>query len=496
MSRMHRRTRRALATTVGLALTGGLVAATTGPAGAATASALSASAVSAATAGSGPGGDFNGDGYRDIAVGVPDGTDGYTNAGWVAVVYGTSAGIDPAKRKILTQSGSVNPGSPEGRDQFGAAFSVADFDGDGYSDLAVGAPGEAYSPNADQGSVTMYWGGPGGLGTSAAMIKDPVAKDGNEFGGALTTGDFDGDGHTDLAAYNGLLSTVSVLKGPFTRSGAWTSAATVTLPTSSQYATGFLSAGNVSGDAADDLVVQYRALRGGTQSAWYFEGSASGTGLVRKAMLPHTHTSAIGDVDGDGYDDIVVADAYESLALGGGLCLLYGGTDGPTAPVPLTQNSPGVPGASESGDRFGASLSVADVTGDGYADVAVGVPGEDLGSLADAGSVVLLRGSATGIAGTGHQTVSQNTSGIPGTAEAKDRFGSSVLLSDIDGNGRADLAAAAIGETPPGSSTSAGAVWRLRGASAGFSSTGSLSFGSSAVGRAWSDAPFGQALGG
>jgi hypothetical protein len=486
-----RRTRLALATTVALALTGGAAAAATAPAGAAT-----ASAVSAATAGSGPGGDFNGDGYRDVAVGVPDGSDGSTNAGWVAVVYGTSAGIDPAQRKVLTQSGSVNPGAAEGGDLFGAAFSVADFDGDGYSDLAAGAPGEDFSPNSDQGSVTLYWGGPSGLGTSAVLVKDPVAKDGNKFGGALTAGDFDGDGHTDLAAYNSLLSTVSVLKGPFTRSGTWSSAATVTLPTTSSYATGFLSSGNVSGDAADDLVVQYRALRGGTESAWYYEGSAAGAGLVKKAMLPPTHTSAIGDIDGDGYDDIVVADAYETLAVGGELCVLYGGTDGPVAPVPLTQNSAGVPGSSESGDKFGASLSVADVTGDGYADVAVGLPGEDVGSIANAGSIVLLRGSASGIATSGNQSLTQNSSGIPGTAESGDTFGSYVLLSDVDGNGRADLTVSAVGEAVPHETVHSGAVWRLRGASGGFTATGSLSFGAASLGRAWDDPTFGKVLGG
>jgi FG-GAP repeat protein len=481
---MHTRIRLALAALAAAALTGSL---------------LTAAAGTASAAGSGLQGDFNGDGYRDVAVGVPAGTDGGSEAGWVGVVYGTSAGIDPAHRKVLTQSGSVNPGSPEGDDQFGAGLTVADFDGDGYSDLAVGAPGEDYGPNADQGSVTLYWGGPSGLGSSAAMVKDPVAKDGNKFGGALTAGDFDGDGHTDLASYNALLSTVSVLKGPFTRAGGWRSAATVTLPETSAYATGWLSSGNVSGDAADDLVVQYRTLHGGTERAWYFEGSASGAGPVNKAVLPGSHTSAIGDIDHDGLDDIVVADSYDTTAVGGTVTVLYGNPAGPgagRAATVLTQNSAGVPGASESGDRFGASLSVGDVNGDGYADVAVGLPGEDIGSLANAGSIVLLRGSASGIATSGNQSLTQNTSGIPGTAESGDKFGSFVLLSDIDRNGRADLAASAVGEQVTGTTVHTGALWRVRGASTGLTGTGSKSFGSYELGRAREDQSFGQALGG
>ncbi|WDV53311.1 FG-GAP repeat protein [Streptomyces coeruleorubidus] len=480
---MHTRIRLTLVTAAAAALTGSLLTAAAGPASA---------------GGSGLDGDFNGDGYRDVAVGVPVGTDGSWGAGWVGVVYGTSAGIDPTRRKILTQSGSVNPGSPEGDDQFGAALTVADFDGDGYSDLAVGAPGEDYSPNADQGSITLYWGGPSGLG-SAAMVKDPVAKDGNKFGGALTAGDFDGDGHTDLASYNALLSTVSILKGPFTRTGGWSSAATAPLPEASAYATGSLSSGNVSGDAADDLVVQYRTLRGGTERAWYFEGSASGAGLLEKAVLPHSHTSAIGDIDHDGHADIVVADSYETKAVGGAVMVLYGDAAGPgagRATTVLTQNSAGVPGASESGDRFGAALSVGDVTGDGYADVALGVPGEDIGSLTNAGSTVLLRGSASGIVASGNQSLTQDTSGIPGAAESGDKFGSFVLLSDIDGNGRADLAASAIGEQVPGTTVRTGALWRVRGAGTGFTSTGSKSFGSYELGRAREDQSFGQALGG
>ncbi|WP_330304990.1 MULTISPECIES: FG-GAP-like repeat-containing protein [unclassified Streptomyces] len=486
---MNRRIRVTLATAAATALTGGLLAGAATPVAAATATA----------AGSQLRGDFNGDGYRDVAIGVPAGTDGSWEAGWVGVVYGTSAGIDPTKRKILTQSGSVNPGSSEGGDLFGAGLSVADFDGDGYSDLAVGAPGEDIGSNSSQGTVTLYWGGPSGLGTSAALVKDPVAKDTNRFGGAITAGDFDGDGDTDLASYNALSSTVSVLHGPFTRTGTWASASTVTLPETSAYATGFLSSGNVSGDAADDLVVQYRTLHGGTNRAWYFRGSATGAGLVQEAVLPASHTSAVGDIDKDGYADIAVADAYETTGVGGAVTVLYGGSAGlgtSRAATALTQNSPGVPGSSESGDRFGAALSISDVTGDGYGDLAVGLPGEDVGSLTDAGSVVLLRGSATGIAGTGNQSLTQNTSGIPGTAESKDQFGSFVLLTDVNNNGRADLTAAAIGEAVTGTTVRTGAVWRLPGATTGLTGTGSKSFGSYELGRAREDQSFGRTLGG
>ena len=84
------------------------------------------------------------------------------------------------------------------------------------------------------------------------------------------------------------------------------------------------------------------------------------------------------------------------------------GPEGPgTSPVWWTQNSAGVPGASEQGDGFGTDLCVGDVNGDGYADVAIGVAGEDIGVVADAGAVTVLRGSVKGMTSTGAWSVNQ-----------------------------------------------------------------------------------------
>jgi hypothetical protein len=80
----------------------------------------------------------------------------------------------------------------------------------------------------------------------------------------------------------------------------------------------------------------------------------------------------------------------------------------------------------------------------------------------DAGDAVLLRASTSGLTGKNAQSFSQNTSGVPGTAEENDAFGSQVRLLDINGNGRADLAATAIREDSVN-----GAVWVLRGTKTG-----------------------------
>ena len=91
----------------------------------------------------------------------------------------------------------------------------------------------------------------------------------------------------------------------------------------------------------------------------------------------------------------------------------------------VTQDSPGIPGAAEPGDRFGASISLNYLVGaTGIVDAAVGAPNEDIGSLADAGQVTVLRDVYDEI--DGGLVYDQNSSGVPGAAEAGDRFGRSL----------------------------------------------------------------------
>jgi hypothetical protein len=126
-----------------------------------------------------------------------------------------------------------------------------------------------------------------------------------------------------------------------------------------------------------------------------------------------------------------------------------------------------VPGAGETDDAFGSAVSTGDINGDGYADVAVAAHGEDLGTVAEAGSVTVLFGSASGLKTSGATSYTQDTSGVPGTAEAWDRFGSAVDLTDLTKDGKADLVIGVDGEN------GSGGVWTLRGTSTGPTTTGS-----------------------
>jgi hypothetical protein len=104
-----------------------------------------------------------------------------------------------------------------------------------------------------------------------------------------------------------------------------------------------------------------------------------------------------------------------------------------------------VPGDAERDDRFGAALATGDFDRDGRDDLAVGVPGEDIAGRSDAGAVVVLDGSNSGLRSTRSKSFSQ-AGKVKGTPQAGDTFGQSLAVGDFDGDGRDDLAIGVPGE--------------------------------------------------
>ncbi|MGO4749210.1 FG-GAP repeat protein, partial [Streptomyces sp. 2MCAF27] len=153
------------------------------------------------------------------------------------------------------------------------------------------------------------------------------------------------------------------------------------------------------------------------------------------------------------------------------------------------QSLPGLYGAEEEGDGLGAAVSVDDVNGDGYADIALGIPGEDFSGLTDAGSFALVPGSASGFTGTGSQVFHQNTPGVPGVAESGDKFGATTALLDVNGDGHRDIAVASTTENGDN-----GAVWLLRGTSTGLTTNSALAFGPDDLSAPATKAQFGTSL--
>ncbi|WP_330306042.1 MULTISPECIES: FG-GAP repeat protein [unclassified Streptomyces] len=481
--------RLALATATAVALTGGLLVCS-----AATASA--AGSVRQYKA------DFNGDGYGDVAFAAP-----YAKvadkgmAGYVAVVYGSSTGLNPAKRTVVSQNTAGVPGTAESEDSFGEALAVADLNGDGYTDLAVGDPGEDVGSDVDGGSVTVLWGSAAGI-KNGTSVKDPAPTAHDNWGKLLTAGDFNGDGKADLAVGTGA-SHVYMIRGRFTTAGVTGTAQKINLPEKAEYGADAMKAGDTNGDKKADLVLTYRIddtsdASGSWSKGVAYMGASSGLDTAMSRPLNGGTSIALGDIDGDGYDEIALGNVFtkeddHTGTLGGQVVVIRGSAGGPIngdAPMAeLTQDSTGVPGTDEANDGFGGSVSIADTNGDGYGDLAIGVVFEDIGSAEDTGATVLMNGSSSGVSRTGGRTFSQATTGVPGTAESMDYFGSDVLLSDVNKDGRADFTIAAGFEDE-----GVGAVTALRSSADGVGTSNSRSFGPGTFGLSRTYGAFGTGL--
>jgi hypothetical protein len=360
--------------------------------------------------------DFNGDGYRDLVMlGGTHGKDGR-----VTVVYGTSTGPGARVQTIHQDSAGI-PGAVEAEDEWGSAAAAADLDRDGYADLVVSSPGEDSGGIRSRGGLTVVWGSAKGLG-AGTVFNSPVDQEypgeGDQFGEDVVSGDFDGDGDQDLAVTSSSRSGVVLLKGPFTRAGGrsgWDS-----LGGSYGYLWApSLVAGRVTADAATDLYILGKDLQ-------------------------------------DGSDDL---DLRAYFHRGGSAFAERAGT----LRVP-----------DDGGHQTGDILAVGDFDKDGYGDLAIG-RGYETGD-GERGYVTVQYGGSGG-PDTARKPVkfSQSTTGVPGSSENGDFFGSAIAAGDVNGDGYADLAVGARGEDLD-ARRNAGTVTVLLGRAGGLSGTGAKSY--------------------
>ncbi|MFJ8081833.1 VCBS repeat-containing protein [Streptomyces sp. NPDC096205] len=483
---MHKHLRTTLATTAAAALTGGLLT-------------LAATPATAADSMHVPQADFNGDGIGDVGFSAWGAyVNGKARAGQFVVLYGTTGGVSSAKRSVISQNSTGTPDAAEAGDTFGSEHAYADFNKDGYDDVAVSAPWEDVNGNADSGTVTVLWGSASGITGRGVLVPNPAPSANDQWGKNLAAGDFDGDGRADLAVGN-TSNVVQVYRGGITATGtAGRGRSSFKAPIrSGGTARGpiNLTAGDVNGDKRTDLIVDgYETTSDyGWNHNYYVPGTSTGLNVAAaKSLRPGTITG-IGDINGDGFGDIVSgwdADTREPdgtpvpySGKGGKVWITYGSASGPGTVTGITQDSAGVPDAGENTDGFGFELDLGDINGDGFQDLAISSAGESAGDDADTGAVTVLYGSRSGLRTTGAQLFTQNTAGVPGENEDKDYFGYDVKLDDLTGDGRADLIV--------GSAENAGdgTVTFLRSGGAKITTTGARVVTPYAVGVSLADKP-------
>lgn len=421
-------------------------------------------------------GDFNGDSYADLAIGVPgenapsttsEPVSDFAGEGAVNVIYGGPNGLQssngPVAQTRIWQQGTCDApetgsnrcleGHQGASDHFGEVLAAGDFDGDNVDDLAISVPG-----NGDtKGAVAIIYGGHAyGLAASngphgnqlisqnycdAASLGGACLEGASEandrFGSSLVAADFTGDQVDDLAIgtpnENSEAGAVNVIYG---KTGE-----------------GLLAANGTLGDTLIQQGVCDPASMGGT----CLKGNPEGKDLFGAAL-------AAGDFDRNGFYDLAIGAPGEDSGRGV-VSVIYGGTTGLRAANGVgnqiwSQDSPDMRSESENGDHFGAALTAGDFRGNGFHDLVIGVPDENrqINDPEGAGSIDVIYGNMNGLHARnapGNQFWTQNVSDIldeegayfdtfnKGTA---DQFGSALATGDFNGDGVSDLAIGVPGE--------------------------------------------------
>lgn len=348
-------------------------------------------------------GDFDGDGYADLATGAPleKTASEVFSSGSVVINYGSPHGLTwEGAHTLSVIDGSLEPSENH---QMGRALAAGDFNGDGFADLAVGLPASTVNGESAAGRVLVYYGGSEGLPGSASIIHQGMV------GAAVENGDLFGE---------------------------------------------VLAAGHLGDDAFDDLIIGVPEENDGRGAVFVIRGGQQGlnlgsTEIVVGEDLGHANQPgdnfgaavAAGNIVGFPGGELIVGAPNASLtpsAAGSGMVYIANTSNNGISHeaqrvTAIDFGRPLVPGA-----QFGSALCVGYFWGEGNTlSLAIGAPADTTG-----GRVYVGRGTPLGIS----WSVTLGQSSVTGGGEVDDGFGSALAAGDHDGDGYGDLAVGSPGE--------------------------------------------------
>jgi hypothetical protein len=376
-------------------------------------------------------GDVNGDGYDDIIIAAdyydnpgPD----TINEGKVFVYYGSATGLGP---NGTPSNADWTAESDQDQSYFGWEVSTAgDVNGDGYDDIIIGAIGYDAMAAADIGAAYVYHGSATGLGPNGTLTNADWSASGTQVGEGFgntvdTAGNVNGDLYSDVIIgapyYNGgetQEGRAFVYHGSATglsTTANWTAESN---QANAEFGSSVRSAGDVNGDGYSDIIIgawNYNDTKGG---AFVYHGSATGLGPSGTPAnadwsdsggnMNNTFGAAVGtagDVNGDGYSEVIVGAPGNGVGTWNGWAYVYyGSAAGLISPAEWRQSG------TNDGDNYGFAVSTAgDVNGDGFSDVIIGANYYDNGQT-DEGAAYLYLGSNIS-PGTYHVDISQSSEG-------------------------------------------------------------------------------------
>ncbi|KAB2959602.1 MAG: hypothetical protein F9K16_12375 [Thermoanaerobaculia bacterium] len=326
-------------------------------------------------------GDFDHDGFADLAIGVPFEDAGATaDVGVVHVFYGSATGLlNEGSQTWRAGAGGVL-GTPAAGDRFGWSLAAGDFDGDDFDDLAIGAPQRDVGAENNAGQVHVLYGSAAGITATGNQLLDDddfgsTAGAGERFATALAAGQFD---QTRIACIVACEDDLAI-GVPFE--------VVLGVPAAGKAVVAYGSPTGLGGTGATTLTRLSAQQLPANGDAFGFSLAAGHLDRSPAGVLFNFADLAVGSLNED----------VEGVSEAGATYLFFGSSAGVGGGAlswqrVVARNGLGI-GPPETFDQFGKALAIGDFDGDGWGDLAAGAPFDDHETIDDAGGVQLLYGA-------------------------------------------------------------------------------------------------------